>query len=589
MSSREINDVAYQSLIDQENISSKFTLCVKRTQEGKTFTAISQISKEIEQDDDFGRSIHMVFTMNTLLGGRQFSSRLQSIEAQYGKGSVVIFASKYDGEYAHVRKPIELCGLCFDEHTCPRVIVMCSNSRRYGDGVKFIEQLNRNNTPIKRVYAYYDELHKYISDNLREQIEEIHSFDIIKSIIALTATPDPIFRSSGFWSQIRLIYLDNLNDADYIGFHQMLHTHIDDCFEVPYIRPGPFDFDGLDADTLKFIRHTLENHSNILSNGSRSFIPAHIRRIGHDQVRNLVFEMNSNAAVVVLNGKEKTIRWMDGSAFRTAEVLSPIGSSEEVCETISRVVKLYNLQSKPLVITGFLCVGMGQTLTHRSLGSFTSAIFGHMDLTNSELYQLFGRITGRMRGWDTYVPTVVYCPTIVWNRCRVMEQCARLIATGHNGEIVTEEQYLEPMHTMGEVGQDAIDNLRKKKEKKARLPRVRASEDDKDCRVFDTQEEAIEFAKTELGHRMNRRKLPEAPKELLDSNGQNPTEAELFKRMWGINAKNTARMIPTDQNKWCVYWRPSLVAAAVASAEAEPSVAMIGGGGGGGGGGGEDV
>jgi hypothetical protein len=29
--------------------------------------------------------------------------------------------------------------------------------------------------------------------------------------------------------------------------------------------------------------------------------------------------------------------------------------------------------------------------------------------------------------------------------------------------------------------------------------------------------------------------------------------------MWGINNKKCVRMIPTGDDKWCVYWRPSLL------------------------------
>jgi hypothetical protein len=45
---------------------SKITLCVLGTQIGKTFATISKINVEILQDNEFGRSIHIIFTMNTL-------------------------------------------------------------------------------------------------------------------------------------------------------------------------------------------------------------------------------------------------------------------------------------------------------------------------------------------------------------------------------------------------------------------------------------------------------------------------------------------------------------------------------------------
>jgi hypothetical protein len=198
---------------------------------------------------------------------------------------------------------------------------------------------------------------------------------------------------------------------------------------------------------------------------------------------------------------------------------------------------------------------MGQTLTHKSLGSFTSAIFSHMDFTNDDIYQLFGRITGRMKDWDKYNQTEVFCPTIIMNRCKVMEQCAKNMAREHNGEIVSQEDYREPMNEMGDVGQSAIDNIRILKSEKIIISR--AQDTDKEIRIFDSQNEAITFGIT-LSVKFNSRESHIAPKA-LQKNGVNPSSDELIKRMWGINKKTYARLVPTRDEKWCVYWRPSYV------------------------------
>jgi hypothetical protein len=197
---------------------------------------------------------------------------------------------------------------------------------------------------------------------------------------------------------------------------------------------------------------------------------------------------------------------------------------------------------------------MGQTLTHRSLGSFTSAIFGHLDLTNDEIYQLFGRITGRIKDWDNYVQTQVYCPTTIMHRCCVMEECARQMTREYNGDVITQEDYREPMNKMGEIGKSAIENIRKVRNKQMKF---KAEDTDKQYRVFDLQEEGIAFGKT-LGCKLIRRLTSEAPKE-VQINGENPSIEDLLKRMWGLNNKNRLRMIPTNEDKWCVYWRPSLL------------------------------
>jgi len=450
--------------MDLTESTSKFLLCVLRTQVGKTFTTISKILDELQLDDELGNSIHMIFTMNTLLNNVQFAKRLETIEKTYGTGSVCVFSSNYGGKYRHVKNRFELQGICADESTRPRVVVMCSNKRRYDDGVEFLNVIDKNIINIVRAFAYYDELHKYITDSLREQIEQIHNLDIVWGITALSASPDRIWESTGFWSKIKLIDLDDLSDLNYVGHDDMIFNCNDDFFETPYIRPRPFDFDELDRQTIGFINNVLMKYPEILGDNTRSFIPAHIRRKGHNEVRDLVFRINPSAVVVVINGVEKTLQYKDCGNTKTLPLTS--AGEEEVCETISRLVLRHNLQHRPLVITGLLCVGMGQTLTHKSMGSFTSAIFGHLDLTNDEIYQLFGRITGRMKDWAKYIQTQVYCPTVIMNRCVVMEKCARNMAREHNGDIVSQAEYREPMHEMGEVGQSAIDNIRIPKEKK---------------------------------------------------------------------------------------------------------------------------
>ena len=540
--------------MDQNYVTIKFILCVLLTQFGKTFTAISKILAEIRQDNELGRSIHIIFTMNTLLNNKQFAKRLEIIEQDYGKGSICVFSSKYDGKYTHVTNKLELQGLCADKSTCPRVVIMCSNTRRYDDGVKFLEVISKNNINIVRAFAYYDELHKYITDSLRSQIEEINKLDIVNGITGLTASPDNIWQKneSGFWSKIKLIQLDDFSYSTYAGYKDMIFNCIDDFFSNPYIRPHPFNFDELDRQTVGFIDYVLKKHPEILGNNTISFIPAHVRRSGHNSVRDLVFSINNNAVVVVINGFEKTLKYKD--CYGHTKTLALTSQDEEVCETISRLIIQHNLQIRPIVITGLLCVGMGQTLTHKLLGSFTSAIFGHLDLTNDEIYQLFGRITGRIKDWDKYIQTQVYCPTIIMNRCIIMEECARRMANEHNGDVVSQEDYREPMTELGEVGQSAIDNIRIPKKKKQIIPK---KDDDKQYQIFETQTDAITFGRT-LGAKLHKRTTNSAPKE-LQIDGKNPSSDDLFNRMWGINAKNCVRMIPTIDNKWCVYWRPSLI------------------------------
>jgi len=542
-------------------VISKFILCVLPTQFGKTFVSISRITEEISRDVEEGRSIHMIFTMNTLLGNSQFANRLEDVEKTYGEGSVCVFASQYSGPYMHVKKLLELKGVCSDDETCPRVIVMCSNSSRFDDGVEFLKWVDRTRPRhIARAFSYYDELHAYINPARRAQIEEIHDLEIVRCVMAFTATPEKIWENSGFWSKIRIHYLAEFYDRNYVGCADMVFNCIDNFFPSPYARPrSPED---LDIQHLDYLRQVLTTRAEILADRTRSFVPANMRRVSHYAVRDLIFEIKPSAVVCVLNGEEKTLKYID--AAKNTKTIPLMSKSEEVCETIARIVIDHGLQERPLVITGLLCVGMGQTLTHKLLGSFTSAIFGHLDLTNDEIYQLFGRICGRMKDWgEQYVQTEVYCPTVIMHRCMVMEECARVMAQEHNGEDATHEDYIRPMVGMGEIGQAAIANIRHKK-----VVEEVAEDTDRAYKVFETQDAAIKFGKECLGHRFNldADPIPLAPAELRKklSPGENPTVEYMVGRMWGIGLKSApgkspARKYPTNDGKWCVYWRPSLI------------------------------
>ncbi len=524
-------------------VISKLVLCVLPTQFGKTFTAMEKINTEFNEDHLLGRSLHIVHTMNTLLNNTQFASR---VEHEFGKGSVCVFSSikkNKKEQYTHVGSRIELQGLCIDEEKCPLVVIMCSNSQRYGDATEFLKVINKNKTLIDRVFVYYDELHKYINDSVRSQIEEIHSLDIVNTITGLSATPDRIWQPKGFWSNISIIQLDTYNDKNYAGCDDMVFNCIDNFFPTPSSRSSTSE---KRKQSINFIENVLRTNPEILGDGTRSFIPAHNQRSTHNGVRELLFNMNDRVIVVVLNGVEKTLQYKDG--YGKIKTLLLGGEDVEVCETISRRILEHNLQFRPLVITGLLCVGMGQTLTHRLTGSFTSAIFGQVDFTPDNIYQLFGRVTGRMKDWTTYTKTQIYCPTSIMNHCYSRENCAKNTACEHNGEVISRADYREPMI----YGQ--FEDIHSPKKKKM----VKAETNDKDYKVFDTQVEAITFGKSDLNTKFRKKTTHDAPKA-LQKNGLNPTCEELINRMWGLSDKNLARMVPIQDGKWCVYWRPSMI------------------------------
>ena len=114
---------------------------------------------------------------------------------------------------------------------------------------------------------------------------------------------------------------------------------------------------------------------------------------------------------------------------------------EEVCDTIARLVTKLNLMERPIVWTGNICVSMGQTLAHESVGAFTSVLINTYSMDASALYQLLGRATGRYLNWGIDMYPTVYSPIEVKNICEELESAAKRLAKEFSGKEVTEGMY----------------------------------------------------------------------------------------------------------------------------------------------------
>ena len=167
--------------------------------------------------------------------------------------------------------------------------------------------------------------------------------------------------------------------------------NINTFFKLPYKKPKSSD--DHTKETLDFIKLCLETYPDILQNKSYSFIPGNMRQESHLKIKEFLFEKNDKVVVVLINGKEKSLSFNDENGTRKN---IPLEGDTEVCDVIHEIVVKNNLRNRPKVVTGFLCVGMGQTLTNKKMGSFTHAIFSHMDLSNDKIYQLYHK-TGRAK------------------------------------------------------------------------------------------------------------------------------------------------------------------------------------------------
>lgn len=463
-------------------IISKLLLVVMPTQFGKTFCCINNITNKLKQDKNLGKSLHIIFTMNTLLNGRQFSKRvtdkinneheedeeiendsqIKKLIEKYNTESIVVLSSKYTGDCEHAKNLKELKAFVCDERTCPCIIVACSNSQRFSDIYNLINIIERNKGwPTKRIFVYLDELHSYINKNikiknendnikiekiitLREIIKNIIDKNIVKYIIGLTATPRNIFEDNYY---IEMMKLNDIKLDDYIGTKDMIFKEFDSKNE------------------LDFIKNIIDNNPTILNNKRRIFAPAKITKESHEEVKRFFLEKNKNIVVIMLNGDNKHIIYYTDSSSNESKSIELDDKkvkkynkngkkkkicktddeyevyNKEVCDIISYFLEKNNLLDRQIVYTGHICISMGQTLVNETIGSFTDAIIGHTQLSDDDLYQLFGRLTGRMKRWSTFAKTTIYTTKKNKEIIIGMENASIDLMINHNGKYINKNNY----------------------------------------------------------------------------------------------------------------------------------------------------
>ena len=388
------------------------TICALLTQMGKTFVAIQQIQTELARNP---HGTHIIFTMNTILNNRQFVGRLSQITEAYGKSSVCMFSSRPSKNIVSARSVDHLESLL--RHPTPtrrpKVVVACSNYTRFGDMLHVAQSLEdfAGEHEYDGMSLYCDEFHRYASPFARSVVVQIHALSICRKIVAFSATPSRVVDTDNeFWSSIPFD-VSSLNMENYVGCNDVQ-------FEV--VDPSPEH-----TSQVEFAESVLSGNPDILtghtSNRTVAFIPGSSRTGTHTAVRDMALAQNPRAVVVVLNGTDKNMYFLWGNDPKLCS--APItGASTEVGELVYARLEEFGLFDRPLVFTGHACIGMGQTLTCPKIGSFTHAIIWHGYMSKDCMYQLFGRVTGRMKHWDKYVKTVVYCSEKVKKTCEEQEQ-----------------------------------------------------------------------------------------------------------------------------------------------------------------------
>lgn len=418
----------------------KFEMITRLTQNGKTFVAMSNAKKEKECDTTLGRSMFIYFTMNNK------GHNLQTVARTTDAWNTVVFNSTPTRSdevchYKHITSIYALDGLTYKDATiCPEFIVACGNAKRFKELTQYIMDLNiKENHAVERVFIFYDELHKYINPTLAKQIKDLHELDIVHRIYGVTATSEKLYT---YFPKIHINKLDpeTYSEGNYVTWGTEHFVHIPIDMQLTRNRTT-----GTVKTMLAYVKAAFEKHrAKIFFPGSTSFVPGRMPNDSHMQIKKLVWEYCPTAHVVIINqDRVKLYQKMDGEeVIRTIEVKG----REDYGAAIARSVH----PEASLVITGFKCIEMGQTLMHKDRGTFTSAIFSHIDMCDDDIYQLGGRITGNTLLWTTFKTTFIFCPHEFYNVCERRQQGTRELVMHHHGKDTVLDDYMEPIKRIHE-------------------------------------------------------------------------------------------------------------------------------------------
>uniref|UniRef100_A0A6C0F7K3 Helicase ATP-binding domain-containing protein n=1 Tax=viral metagenome TaxID=1070528 RepID=A0A6C0F7K3_9ZZZZ len=398
--------------ITTKHINAKLLGVFYPTQYGKTNEVIKLILKRMKLDDTNGKSCHIIFTQNNLLCTDQFAKRiLKSFKQTYGESCVCVLSSddKHKNQsYQHVKNGYQLNKLLINKNKQkirPSIIIHCSHPTRFDDIVEVMDTLQNKkdskkfDTIFDRAFIYYDEAHLYL-DKISELKETCDDYSICKGHTFITATSSKL--QNTLYEKITFMPLPER--PNYCSIKDDMNFKIIDDFTPKAPKKVVSDF----------VSHVLTSFPDILKKGARCFMPGKKSTDSHDEIKTEVLKHNPKAVVIVFNGNNRKLYYSEHNSNLLKPVKIEQSTVKETNEVISDIIHDNNLQDRPIIYTGYLCIKEGLTLLNSKLGTFTSAIFGHEYEPKNKtfpdtLYQLAGRLTGNTKNWENFNTTTIYC------------------------------------------------------------------------------------------------------------------------------------------------------------------------------------
>ena len=400
------------------------------------------------------------------------------------------------------------------------MIVCCAHSKRIDYLIQLIKCLSASRNFNKKIKIWIDEADESIKLWSKHEMT-IMTNPKVASVTLVSATFDSVIKKYG---RIPVMRMEKTHADCYHKFQESIITTEDVL--------------GSEDGSFGYLKAIFEKHEDRLRvPGVRLFAPGDTNQESHNQIADFLVE--KGFVVVILNGSRKEII-VPGQAkpFSLEANLDIENNTEELGKQIAKTYIDNNWSRFPLAITGHKCIGRGLTFQSENF-LFDYGIIPYIS-DKANAYQTTARMLGNTKLYPGYKAPTIY-----------MTSKMKSIVTKEENVAINISRMVYDNELQGD------DGLVGKADIKEAGGDQSSVDTDKQYQVFDSQDEAIKFGKT-LGASLRKRPTSDAPKE-LQKDGKNPSSDELFNRMWGINAKNCVRMIPTSDEKWCVYWRPSLL------------------------------
>jgi len=349
---------------------SKYLFIGKPCQSGKTSITIDKI-KDIYQIIDVydEKYITIVFCANSLLQTQQFQSR---VDAAHLNAEIMSSKSQLNHVDSLYRK------ICSNKLN---FVITCFNSTQI-ENINGILQDLKDKEYIFNIFI--DEADATATGNLSNYIKKWATFNIIKQIVFITATPNRVFST---YDSMNIHPLE-------ISYSESYHK-IEDS-EIIYIERS------LDYYVyLQYILTTYFKGDNYIL-----YCPAEIKIKSHDRTKEILVE--NGFTVIVINSEGNYIYSKEGCIEIDDNDIHEPDRKNEVSVWLAKIYKMPEyINSKKVAITGNLSIGRGITISSPVL-MITDAILPIKIKNKCSLYQIAGRISGNIKNFPNYKKIRIY-------------------------------------------------------------------------------------------------------------------------------------------------------------------------------------